>query len=222
MSWERVVYMVKHVLEQIKETSIVSIIRGIEGNNISRTVNALLEGGVRVLEITFNTPGAAEMIAKVKEEYGNRITIGAGTVLDTETARTAILAGADFILSPALNTRVIEVCNRYRRLAVPGVLTPTEIVTAMEAGAQIVKVFPARAFGPGYIKDIKGPLKQVEIMAVGGVTVDNCAEFIKSGAMSLGIGSELVNAQRVAEGNYEEITRLAKQFTDRVKSAKGN
>lgn len=212
--------MMKHVLSKIEETGIVSIIRGIDETKISDTVKALFEGGIRVLEITFDTPGAAGMIERIQKEYSGRIVIGVGTVLDQETARIAILSGADFILSPSLNTKVIEVCNRYNKLAVPGVLTPSEIVNAMEAGAHIVKLFPARAFGPAYIKDIKGPLKHVEIMAVGGITLENAREFIRHGAMSLGIGSELVNARLVAEGNYSEITKKVEQFIDSVASAR--
>jgi 2-dehydro-3-deoxyphosphogluconate aldolase / (4S)-4-hydroxy-2-oxoglutarate aldolase len=212
--------MLRQVLQQIEETGLVSILRGIEETKITATVQALVEGGIRVLEITFDTPAAAGMIEKVKKEFGDRITIGAGTVLDTETARTAILSGADFILSPSLNTGVIEICNRYSKLAVPGVLTPTEIVTALEAGAQVVKLFPARAFGPAYIKDIKGPLKQAEIMAVGGITLENAEEFIRNGAMSVGIGSELVSAKLVAAGDFFGIARNTGLFVEKVRKAK--
>ncbi len=208
------------VLDKIYETGLVSIIRGIYETKITQTVKALLDGGIKVLEITFDTPGAAGMIEKIKKEFGNEITIGAGTVLDPETARTAILSGADFILSPSLNTKVIEICSRYGKLAVPGVLTPTEMVNALEAGAQIIKLFPARIFGPAYIKDIKGPLKQVDIMAVGGISLENAGEFIKSGAMSLGIGSELVNTRLVDNENYDVITRNASLFIEKVKTAR--
>lgn len=208
------------IFNKIEETGIVSIIRGVGEGKISDTVNALFEGGIRILEITFDTPGAAKMIEKIKNEYAGKITIGAGTVLDPETARTAILSGADFVLSPSLNTKVIEMCNRYNKLAVPGVLTPTEIVCALEAGAEIVKLFPARVFGPSYIKDIKGPLKQAEIMAVGGVNLENAAEFIRQGAIALGIGSELVNIRLVEEGNFNRITQNASAFIEKVKEAR--
>jgi 2-dehydro-3-deoxyphosphogluconate aldolase/(4S)-4-hydroxy-2-oxoglutarate aldolase len=194
----------------------------VEEKNITGVVDALQQGGVHILEITFDTPGAAGMIEKMKRDYGGQITLGAGTVLDAETARTAILSGADFILSPSLNAGVITLCNRYNRLAVPGVLTPTEIVRAMECGAHIVKVFPARAFGPVYIKDVKSPLKQVEIMAVGGITVENAGEYIKNGALAVGIGSELVNAKLAADGNFAEITRRALLFREAVNNARRN
>jgi 2-dehydro-3-deoxyphosphogluconate aldolase/(4S)-4-hydroxy-2-oxoglutarate aldolase len=158
------------------------------------------------------------MIERVKIEYGKLMTVGAGTVLDSETARAVILAGADFVLSPTLSTEMIEMCNRYSKLAVPGVLTPTEILTAWEAGAQLVKVFPARAFGPAYIKDIKGPLKQVEVMAVGGVSIENAREFMKNGALALGIGSELVNKEWVKENKFNLITKMSAAFIERVQN----
>ncbi|MGE5604746.1 MAG: bifunctional 4-hydroxy-2-oxoglutarate aldolase/2-dehydro-3-deoxy-phosphogluconate aldolase [Bacteroidota bacterium] len=212
--------MLPQIYSQIAETGVVSIIRGFEESIVYNTVRALVEGGIRAVEITFNTPGAAGIIERLKKEYSGKMTIGAGTVLDPETARIAILAGADYILSPSLNLKVIEVCNRYGKLAVPGVLTPTEVVNAMEAGAQIVKLFPARAFGPVYIKDLKSPLDQVEIMAVGGITIENAGEYIKNGAMSVGVGSELVNAKLVAAGNYGEISRKAALILENIRAAR--
>lgn len=212
--------MLPQIYSQIAETGVVSIIRGWEGPIVDNTVQALYEGGIRAVEITFNTPGAAGIIERLKKEYSGKMIIGAGTVLDPETARIAILAGADYILSPSLNLKVIEVCNRYGKLAVPGVLTPTEVVNAIEAGAQIVKLFPARAFGPVYIKDLKGPLNQVEIMAVGGITIENAGEYIKNGAMSVGVGSELVNAKLITAGNYGEISRKAALILENIKAAR--
>lgn len=183
-------------------------------------MKALYDGGIRAIEITLDTPGALRMIEKVKIEYGKLMTVGAGTALDPETTRAAILAGADFVLSPTLSVAMIEMCNQYSKLAVPGVLTPTEILAAWKAGAQIVKIFPARAFGPDYIKDIKGPLNQVEVMPVGGVSLENASEFIKNGALALGIGSELVNRKWVQEGNFDKITQIAEAFLEKVKSAR--
>lgn len=212
--------MLPQIYSQIAETGVVSIIRGLEGPIVDNTVQALYEGGIRAVEITFNTPGAAGIIERLKKEYSGKMIIGAGTVLDPETARIAILAGADYILSPSLNLKVIEVCNRYGKLAVPGVLTPTEVVNAIEAGAQIVKLFPARAFGPVYIKDLKGPLNQVEIMAVGGITIENAGEYIKNGAMSVGVGSELVNAKLITAGNYGEISRKAALILENIRVAR--
>lgn len=209
--------MLRNILNCIAQTGIVSIIRGIDEAYIGDTVKALYNGGIRNVEITFDTPGAVRMIENVKNLFGEKMLVGAGTVLDAETARTAILSGADFILSPSLSAGVIEMCSRYGKLAVPGVLTPTEIITAWQLGAQLVKIFPARAFGSAYIKDIKAPLKQIEIMAVGGINIANAAEFIKSGAMSVGVGSELVNRKIVYEGNYDLITKNSIQFVESIK-----
>lgn len=209
--------MLRNILNCIAQTGIVSIIRGIDEAYIDNTVKALYNGGIRNVEITFDTPGAVRMIENVKNLFGEKMLVGAGTVLDAETARTAILSGADFILSPSLSAGVIEMCSRYGKLAVPGVLTPTEIITAWELGAQLVKIFPAGAFGPTYIKDIKAPLKQIEIMAVGGINISNAAEFIRSGAMSVGVGSELVNRRIVYEGNYDLITKNSIQFVESIK-----
>jgi 2-dehydro-3-deoxyphosphogluconate aldolase/(4S)-4-hydroxy-2-oxoglutarate aldolase len=213
--------MLNDILEQLFRAVVVSILRKIPEERISQTVTALYNGGVRAVEITLDTPGALRMIEKVKTEFGTKMTVGAGTVLDSETARTAILAGADFILTPTLSTPVIELCNRYGKPAVPGALTPTEILTACEAGAQLVKVFPARVYGPEYLKDLKGPLSQIKLMPVGGVGLENAAEFIRCGAHSLGIGSQMVNYAQVREGRFEEITRTASELMKLVTETKG-
>lgn len=160
------------------------------------------------------------MIEQVKNNFGANMCVGAGTVLDPETARMAILAGADFILSPTLSIRVIEICHRYRKLAIPGAFTPTEILTAWESGAQLVKVFPARTLGPEYIKDLKGPLSQVELIPVGGVGPENAGDFIRCGAHSLGIGSNLVNRSRVQQNLFNEITQKAAELVKLVKEAR--
>jgi 2-dehydro-3-deoxyphosphogluconate aldolase/(4S)-4-hydroxy-2-oxoglutarate aldolase len=208
------------ILRQLYQSGVVSIIRGIPEAAACQTVSALRAGGVGAVEITMDTPAALRMIERVKTEFGAELTVGAGTVLDPETARAVILAGADFVLSPTLSTAVIEVCHRYSKLAVPGVLTPTEILTAWEAGARLVKVFPARAVGPEYIKDVKGPLSQVEIMPVGGVDLDNAAAYIRCGAHSLGVGGQLVNTARVREGRFEEIAKAAAELVKRVAAAR--
>ena len=146
--------------------------------------------------------------------------VGAGTVLDTESARAAILAGADFLLSPTLSVRAIEICNRYSKLMIPGVLTPTEILTAWEAGARLLKVFPAGTFGPQYFKDVKGPLPQVELMPGGGVSLENAGCFIRSGAHSLGVGNQLVNPSLVQQGLFQEVTKRAGEFVGHVREAR--
>ena len=201
------------IVDTLLKAKVTAIVRGIQADKLRRTADALYAGGVRTIEVTFDTPGAADMIRLLKAEYAGKMLVGAGTVLDTETCRTAILAGADFVLAPTLNTAVITMCNRYASVAVPGVMTPTEILTAIEAGADIVKVFPAGALGPGYIKDVKGgPLKQANIMAVGGVSLDNCADFFRAGAACVGIGSSLVSKALIDADDYEAITVRAKAF----------
>ena len=200
------------ILQKLGEYRLVSVVRGVKEDKALQTAEALYRGGIRAIEITMNTSGALRMLENIKETYGDKMLVGAGTVLDPENAVNAIQAGADFVLSPTLSARVIEVCSRYSRLAVPGVLTPTEILTAWEAGAQLVKVFPARVFGPKYIQDIKRPLPQVEIMPVGGVSLKNAADFIKNGAYALGIGSALVNPEWTGRGEFEKITQAAATF----------
>ena len=187
------------IVKTLLEARVTAIVRGIPAEALVKTADALLEGGVRCIEVTFDTPGAAEMIRTLKEKYAGRMLVGAGTVLDTETCRTAILAGADFILSPTLNTEVIRMCNRYGRAAVPGVMTPTEILTALEAGADIVKVFPAC------------------IMAVGGVSLENTADLFRAGASCVGVGSNLVSKALIQSGSFDGITERAKAFTEAAK-----
>lgn len=200
------------IVATLLKEKVTAIVRGIQPDKLRATADALLAGGVHCIEVTFNTPGAAEMIRVLKVEYGDRMLVGAGTVLDTETCRTAILAGADFILSPTLNVDVITMCNRYSVAAVPGVMTPTEILTAMEAGADIVKVFPAGSLSPSYIKDVLGPLNQVKIMVVGGVDLENVGAFFKAGAACAGVGSSLVSKKLIENQDFAAITERAKAF----------
>lgn len=207
-------------MQLIRETGIVAIVRGTGINSLFKVAESLKEGGVRVIEVTLNTPGAIEMIGQLVKEYGNEMLIGAGTVLDPETARSVILAGAKFILGPTLNPEVCKLCKRYNTVYVPGVLTPTEIMTAWEMGAHVVKIFPAGSVGPRYIKELRGPLPQVEMMPVGGVTLDNAAEFIKAGAVALGIGSELVDRKAVEAGRFDLLTEKARQFIAAVQEGR--
>lgn len=204
----------------IRETGIVAIVRGTGIDSLFKIAEALREGGVRVIEVTLNTPGAIEMIGELEKEFGAEMLIGAGTVLDPETARAVILAGAKFVLGPTLNLNVSKLCKRYNTVYVPGVLTPTEIISAWEAGAQVVKVFPAGTLGPRYIKELRGPLPQVEMMPVGGVTVDNAAEFIKAGASALGIGGELVDLDAVKTGRFDLLTEKAHRFIEAVQDGR--
>ena len=178
---------------------------------------SLLAGGVEVMEVTFTVPRATRVLEKVADRIGSRILLGAGTVLDTETCRAAILAGAEFIVSPAVNVDVIEICKRYSKVVMPGAFTPTEVVTAWQAGADIVKIFPSEITGPKYLKALHGPLPQVRLMPTGGVNLDTAAEFLRCGACALGIGSSLVDPKVVAAGDLKKIESLARQFVQIVK-----
>ncbi|MHB8063452.1 MAG: bifunctional 4-hydroxy-2-oxoglutarate aldolase/2-dehydro-3-deoxy-phosphogluconate aldolase [Ruminiclostridium sp.] len=208
------------VLNAIYQGGIIAIVRGIQEKHIVPTVTALYDGGITAVEITLNTPGALDMIKLTKEHFGDKMVVGAGTVLDAITARSAILAGADFVLSPTLDIDVIQMCNTYAKVAVPGVFTPTEALTAWRAGAPIIKIFPASVVGPKYIKDIKGPLNQLNLMPVGGVSLQNAKEFIECGSFAIGIGSEIVNKKRTDAEKFDEITEISRQFVSIVRSVR--
>lgn len=200
------------VLQRMQEDKLCGIIRKVSLAEAKGIVGALLEGRVSLVEVAFNTPDAAAIIQAVKQKFGDRVIVGAGTVLDAETARTAILAGADFILSPTLHIEVIRICQKYNVLAVPGVFTPTEMIQAWEAGARMVKLFPAVAATPTFIKQVMGPLDQLAIMAVGGITDQNAAAFIQAGACCVGVGSEIAGKQLIQGKDYSEITIRAQQY----------
>ncbi len=203
------------IIEQLKLHKIVAILRGLESGDAIQTVQAMFDGGIRLIEVTFNTKGAPQMIDQIKETFGDRMIIGAGTVLDAPTAKTAISAGADFLLSPILDTGMIETCNRYGKTPIPGVMTPTEIVRAYEAGAKMVKIFPAAALGADYFKQVKAPLDFIEMMAVGGVSRENMHTFFKAGACCVGIGGQLLNMEHVREKRFDAITENALSFTNK-------
>ncbi|AGB42400.1 Entner-Doudoroff aldolase [Halobacteroides halobius DSM 5150] len=208
-------------LQTIIDSGVVAVIRGMEVDKVVNIVDALLEGEVKALEITLNSPGAINLIEEVSERVEDTDAIvGAGTVLDGETARDAILAGAEFIFAPNLNQDVIKVCNRYGKVVVPGVMTPTEIVNAYQVGADLVKVFPAGVMGPKYIKSIKGPLDHIPMMPTGGVGIDNAADFIEAGVVALGVGSALMDKEAIANENYEVITEKAKKLTQIVEETR--
>ncbi len=204
----------------IRETGIVAIVRGTSAATLSATANALKKGGIRAIEVTLNTPGALDMIKELVRLQGDDMLVGAGTVLDAETARAAVLAGARFILGPTLNLEVSKLCRRYNTVYVPGVFTPTEIVAAWEMGVPVVKIFPAGSVGPRYIKELRGPLPQVEMMPVGGVDLTNAADFIRAGAVALGIGGELVDKKVVAEGRFDLLAEKARQFVAAVQQGR--
>lgn len=201
-------------LQRVLNTGLVAIIRASSGEQLVNVARALLEGGIDVIEVTFTVPRALEIIAAVRKDLGDKVLLGAGTVLDTETARAALLAGAEYIVSPTLNVDVIRLCNRYDKLAMPGVFTPTEALTAWEAGAEVIKVFPAEVLGPPYLKALKGPLPQIRLMPTGGVNLDTLRDFMQAGACAAGLGSALVEQKALRDGNMARIRDLARQYVE--------
>ena len=211
----------EEVLRQIKEVGVVPVVRARSADEAARVVEAIKAGGVSVLEITMTVPRAVELIAELSERYGEEAAVGAGTVLDPETARACIMAGARFVVSPSLNLQTIELCRRYGVAVMPGALTPTEVLTAWQAGADMVKVFPCGAVGgASYLKALKAPLPQVELIPTGGVSLQTAADFIRAGASALGVGSDLVDLKALAEGQAEVITERARQFVEIVRDAR--
>lgn len=204
-------------LSRVLNSGIVAVIRSNSGEQLVEVARALYEGGVDVLEVTFTVPRALEIISAVQKSLGNKILLGAGTVLDPETARAAFLAGAEFLVSPTVNLDVIRMGNRYDKLVMPGAFTPTEILTAWEAGAQVIKVFPADIGGPAYLKTLHGPLPQVRLLPTGGVNLDTISDFLKAGACAVGLGGALVEPKAVASGDMARITSLAQQYVAAVK-----
>src|SRR6186713_3151545 len=181
------------ILKRVLDGGIVAVVRAESGESLAKVVRALAEGGVTAAEITFTVPNAIEVIRQVRQEVGDAVILGAGTVLDPETARAALLAGAEYIVAPSLNLEVIRLCRRYDKVVMPGAFTPTEVVAAWEAGADVVKVFPADVVGPAFFKALKGPLPQVKLMPTGGVDLTTAGEFLKAGAVCLGVGGQLVD-----------------------------
>jgi len=205
--------MVKaEVLNTLREVGLVPVLRAESEEQALALASAIAAGGVTVLEVTMTVPGAIRVMRRLAEERPD-ILIGAGTVLDPETARMCILEGAQFVVSPALKIATIEMCHRYGVPVIPGALTPTEILTAWEAGADVVKVFPASSMGGAkYLKSIKAPLPQIELIPTGGVSLATAAEFLEAGAFALGVGADLVNPKAVAEGHPETITENARKY----------
>jgi len=200
------------IISAIKKYKICAIIRGTEAEKTAKIAQSLFDGGIRLIEVTFNTDKAIEMIEAIKRTMGDKMYVGAGTVLDQETAKLAINAGAEFILSPSISEGMIKICNRYGKIAIPGIMTPSEAVRAMELGADILKLFPAGELGPGYLKSIRSPLNHVEFIAVGGINLENAKSFMKSGAIGLGIGSSLVDNILVINSKFTELEKRAENF----------
>lgn len=208
-------------LKRVLDLGIVAIIRAPSGEQLVQVSEALLSGGIDVIEVTFTVPGILDILKEVRAKLGNRILLGAGTVLDTESARAAILAGAEFLVTPTVNVDVITLCRRYGKLCMAGAFTPTEILTAWQAGADIVKVFPAEIGGPGYLKAVHGPLPQVRLLPTGGVNLDTIDSFVKAGACAVGLGSALVEKEAMANRDMDRIATLAKAYVDAMRKARG-
>ncbi|HEX6279319.1 MAG TPA: bifunctional 2-keto-4-hydroxyglutarate aldolase/2-keto-3-deoxy-6-phosphogluconate aldolase [Pyrinomonadaceae bacterium] len=211
----------KQIVEQLENLGLVPVVRASSSDEAMQVIEAIKAGGVNVLEITMTVPGAVRVIEKVADKYGSEVLVGAGTVLDPETARACLLAGAQFIVSPALNLDTIAMCHRYSAPVMPGVLTPTEVITAWSAGADFVKVFPCGAVGgASYIKNLRGPFPQIKMIPTGGVSLKTAQDFIKAGAAALGVGTDLVDVKAIREGKPEIVTERATQFVDLVREAR--
>jgi 2-dehydro-3-deoxyphosphogluconate aldolase/(4S)-4-hydroxy-2-oxoglutarate aldolase len=208
-------------LRRILESGVVAVVRLPSGEQLLDVAAAIEAGGLGVIEFTMTTPGATEAIAAASAAMGDRVVIGAGTVLDGATARTAINAGARFIVAPTLSRETIEVCHRYGAVVIPGAYTPTEILTAWEWGADLVKVFPAASLGPGYFKDVLAPLPQIRLVPTGGVDLETAGSFIAAGAVAVAVGSNLVDPKLVAAGDFAAITERARAFRAVVDTARG-
>lgn len=212
----------EQVLQTILDSGIIAVIRAENTEQLLNISQALCEGGVKALEVTMTTPGAIEIIHEVsKQVKGSDAIVGVGTVLDTETCRAAILAGAEFVVGPCLNLEIIKMCRRYSVVCIPGTYTPTEILAAWEAGADIVKVFPADNLGPQYFKALLGPLPQIRLTPTGGVDLNTITGFIQAGACCVGAGSNMIPRKALAEKDWKSITTIAKEFVLKIKEARG-
>lgn len=202
------------VVQRIEKTGVVAVVRASDSDEAKKIALACMDGGIDAIEITYTVPGANKVIEDLTKEFGDNLLVGAGTVLDSETARAAILAGAKYIVSPAFDLESAKLCNRYQIPYMPGCMTITEMIAAMEAGADVIKVFPGSAFGPDFIKAVKGPLPQAVLMPTGGVNIDNVDQWIKNGCVAVGVGGNLT------KGSSEDMTKAAKEFVNKVKEAR--
>lgn len=205
-------------VQRVLNTGLVAIIRADDGERLVEVAEAVYEGGIDVVEVTFTVPRVLEVLAQVSRRLGDRLLLGAGTVLDPESARAAMLAGAEFIVAPNTRPEVIRICRRYDKVVMPGALTPTEVVAAWEAGADFVKVFPADVGGPSYLKALHGPLPHVRLIPTGGVNLETIESFFKAGASAVGLGSALVEKQAVRDGDMKRIRDLAADYVAKLKA----
>jgi 2-dehydro-3-deoxyphosphogluconate aldolase/(4S)-4-hydroxy-2-oxoglutarate aldolase len=207
-------------LRRVLDCGIVAVVRSPDSRQLVEVARALADGGVSVVEITMTVPDAIDVVRAVRRALGDRLLLGAGTILDAQTGRAALLAGAEYLVAPTLNLDVIRLCRRYDRLVMPGCFTPTEILAAWEAGADVIKVFPAEVLGPAFFRAMRGPLPQVRLMPTGGVDLNTAADFLQAGACCLGIGSQLVEPKAVAGGNFDRIRELARQYVQIVQQTR--
>ena len=209
----------EQILTKIQDAGIVAVVRASSTEEAMRITDACIEGGVAAIELTFTVPHADKVIEDLAKKYTpEEIILGAGTVIDAETARIAMLSGAQYIVSPCFNAELVKMCNRYRMAVMPGVMSVTEAAQAMEAGADILKIFPAELFGPKVIKAIKGPIPYAKMMPTGGVNADNVGEWIRAGAVAVGAGGALTGGAK--DGDYGKITETAKKFVENIKAAR--
>ncbi len=208
------------VVHEIESTGIVAILRTRSSEQLIDVVAALVDAGLTCVEVTLTTPGALEVVRQAATTFGDRCVFGAGTILDAETARAAILAGARFIVAPTLDLETICLCRRYNVAVMPGTMTPSEMLRAHEAGADLIKVFPAGVLGPSFLRDVRGPLPQLKLVPTGGVTPDNAADYIRAGAAALGMGSALVSPALVEKRDFRAIAQLAADVLARVQAAR--
>jgi len=211
---------VSSLFERVTDCGVIAVLRAKSSAELIDVSNALYAGGVTAIEVTMTTPGALDVIKGVSAELGDKVVVGVGSVLDPETARAAILAGANYVVAPTLNEEVVRLTKRYGKVCIPGAFTPTEVLRAWDSGADAVKVFPTSSVGPQYIKDLKGPLPQIPLVPTGGVSVETCGDFIRAGAIAVGAGSALVSSQAVAADNWPAITDTAKRMVDEVWKAR--
>jgi 2-dehydro-3-deoxyphosphogluconate aldolase / (4S)-4-hydroxy-2-oxoglutarate aldolase len=213
--------MSSKTLSALVEIGVVPVVRTSTAEGAIRSIEAIHRGGVRCAEVTMTVPGAIRALEKIADQFGDSIVLGAGTVLDPETARACMLAGAQFFVTPSLNLATIEIAKRYSKPIFPGALTPTEVLAAWQAGADAVKVFPASAVGgPKYIKALKGPFPQIEMIPTGGVNLDTTADFLKAGSAAVAVGSELIDAKTITEGKFEVFEERARQYLEIVKKTR--
>ena len=205
------------IVKEIEETGIVAVLRLDDDKKLPKIIDSLAAGGIKAMEITMTTPNAIKIISEISKETGSDFFIGAGTVLNADTTKAVVDAGARFVVSPVLKAEIIHTAHEYETTVFPGSFTATEILTAWELGADVVKVFPATALGPKFFKDIHGPLPDIKLTPTGGVALDNAAEFIRRGACCLGVGTSLLNKEMIAEDRWSELTELASAFVEQVK-----